>query len=255
MMFTIVIVLVVLLLILAIVINGYQQHREKLEAEKRTEMTKQKSIIDETEDVIMASANLPTSPKLFEVMQRRVVNALKVIYDLDPKATGVKQRLKDAEAQLKQLCNAADSGEQGNISLPDNDKQIIVFIQCLKKQRAILRAEHGKGKVDTQSFSKEDKRIDQLQLRVNVETLERRAKAALSGGMVGSARQYLEKAIAALSATPINDEYVATAKARLDEKLYNIQENLSKANADDAAKRAEEERDELDELFAPKKKW
>lgn len=254
MMFTIVIVLVVLLLILAIVINGYQQHREKVEAEKRTEMTKQKQIIDETEDVIMASGNLPTSGKLIEIMQKRVVNALKIIYELDPKAAGVKQRLRDAESQLKQM-HIESTGDGENISLPDNDKQIIVFIQCLKKQRAILRAEHGKGKVDTQTFAREDKRIDKLQLRVNIETLERRANAALKGGMVGSARQYLEKAIAALTATPVNDDYVAAAKARLDEKLRNIQENLSRANADDAAKRAEEERDELDELFAPKKKW
>lgn len=254
MMFTIVIVLVVLLLILAIVINGYQQHREKVEAEKRAEMAKQKTIIDETEDVIMASANLPTSPKLFEVMQRRVVNALKVIYELEPKAPGVKQRLKDAEAQLKQI-NIDAAPDQDHISLPDNDKQIIVFIQCLKKQRAILRAEHGKGKVDTQSFSREDKRIDRLQLRVNIETLERRAHAALSGGMVGSARQYLEKAIAALKATSVSDDYVSAAIARLDEKLYNIKENLTRENAADAAKRAEAEKDELDELFAPKKKW
>lgn len=254
MMFTIVIVLVVALIILAIVINGFQQHREKVEAEKRTELAKQKAIVDETEDVIMASSNLPTSPALHQIMQKRVHSALKVMHELDPKAPGLRQRLRDAEGRIKQMDVGDSAGDEG-MQMPDSDKQIIVFIQCLKKQRALLRAEHGKGKVDTQIFAREDKRIDKLQLRVNIEALERRAKAAMGSGMVGSARQYLEKAITALNATPIQDEYITQTRHKLETTLREIQENLSRVNEADAAKRAEEERDELDELFAPKKKW
>ena len=255
MVFTIVIILVVALLVIAIMINAIQQHKEKMESERRVELAKQKTIIDETEDVIMASANLPTSPQLMQIMQQRVLSALKVMYELDPKQPGLKQHLSDAEQRVKDINVDSNSGNDDNIQLPDNDKQIIVFIQCLKKQRALLRAEHSRGKVDTQTFGKEDKRIDKMQLRVNVDTLNRRAQAALSTGMMGSARQYLEKAVAAINAYPNQDDYTKNQLARLNNKLIEIQESLTKANAADRAKRAEQERDELDELFAPKKKW
>jgi hypothetical protein len=43
--------------------------------------------------------------------------------------------------------------------------------------------------------------------------------------------------------------------ATLHEWLSEIQNNLKSVNAQDRAKKQEEERDELDELFAPKKKW
>ncbi|MEC8787251.1 MAG: hypothetical protein VXX33_12055 [Pseudomonadota bacterium] len=43
--------------------------------------------------------------------------------------------------------------------------------------------------------------------------------------------------------------------ATLNEWLHEIQSNLKSVNEKDRAKKQEEERDELDELFAPKKKW
>ncbi len=257
MIFTIIVVLLVALMVIVVFVNGYQQHREKIEAERRTEIAKQKSIVDETEDVLVASANLPISNTLMAILQKRVVNALKVMYEMDPKQTGLRQRLRDAENRSQEMDMAPSGGSDADesIQLPDNDRQIIVFIQCLKKQRALLRSEHGKGKVDTQTFGKEDKRLDKLQLRVNIETLDRRARAAMKGGMMGSARQYLEKAIAAVNAFPNQDAYTHGVRSKLETKLREIQENLTRVNAEDRAKKAEEERDELDELFAPKKKW
>ena len=61
----------------AIVVNAMQQHKEKMEAEKRTEIAKQKSIIDETENVLMASETIPVSQKLVYILHQRVQNALK----------------------------------------------------------------------------------------------------------------------------------------------------------------------------------
>lgn len=255
MIFPIIITLIVALLVIAIMINAIQQHKEKIESERRVEIAKQKTILDETEDVIMASANLPTSPKLMQILQKRVHGALKVMYELDPKATGLKQRLMDAEQRIKDINLDPNSAGEEGIQLPDSEKQIIVFIQCLKKQRALLRSEHSRGKVDTQTFSQEDKRLDKMQLRVNIDTLNKRASAAMNTGMMGSARQYFEKAVAALNAFPNQDDYTRGQLARFNAKLNEIQEKLTRSNAEDRAKREEEERDELDELFAPKKKW
>ncbi|UAA40206.1 hypothetical protein KIH87_07665 [Paraneptunicella aestuarii] len=253
-MFTIVIILIVTLIVLAIMINAIQQHKEKVEAERRTEIAKQKSIVDETENVLLASGQIPVSPNLALIMHKRIYNALKIILELNPKAADIKQRVKESSERINNITPSPAEVDE-NITLPDNDKQIILCIQSLKKLRALLRSEHSKGKVDTQTFIAEDKRLDRMQLRVNVDTLYRRADSAIKSQMMGSARQYLEKAIIALSNFPAQDEYTKTKKAHLEQLLNQIQENLRNSNAEDAARRLEKEKDELDVLFAPKKKW
>lgn len=254
-MFTIVIILIVTLIVLAIMVNAIQQHKEKVEAERRTEIAKQKSIIDETENVMMAAtqSQIAVSPQLSAVLLKRIKNALKIHHDLNSSSADIKQRLKDISERISSIDPNTQVDE--NINLPDNDKQIIICIQSLKKLRALLRSEHSKGKVDTQSFINEDKRLDRMQLRVNVDTLSKRADSAIKSQMMGSARQYLEKAITALSNFPTQDEYTTSRKAQLETLLNQIQENLRNSNAEDTAKRIEQERDELDVLFAPKKKW
>lgn len=255
MIFTIVIILIVILIVAAIFINALQQHKEQVEAERRTEHAKQKSIVDETEDILMASTQMPISQQLVFILHQRVLNALRLMYELNPKAVDIKQRIQDADDRTKAIKVDEPAPAQEKFMLPDNEKQIIILIQCIKKLRALLRSEHTKGKVDTQIFLKEDKRLDRLQLKVNVDTLEKRAKAALSSNMLGSARQYFEKAIGALNAQAQPDEFIVKRKQELEQQLQVIQDNLRNANAQDAAKRQEAEKDELDELFAPKKKW
>ncbi|MDF2179783.1 hypothetical protein P2G88_16145 [Aliiglaciecola sp. CAU 1673] len=254
-MFTTVIILIVALIVIAIVLNAVQQHKEQVEAEKRAEIAKQKAIIDETEDALGAAAHMPVSQQLVMILHKRVLNALKTQYEINPKAVDVKQRLQDAEQRGNTINIDQPPPADDAFVLPDNDKQIILFIQGIKKLRTLLRSEHSKGKVDTHVFMDEDKRLDRLQLRINIETLQKRARTAFQGGMLGSARQYFEKAIAALNAQPEQTEYINSKRAEVQQQLSIIQDNLKNANAADRAKRRDAERDDLDELFAPKKKW
>ncbi|MCC2615459.1 hypothetical protein LJ739_04300 [Aestuariibacter halophilus] len=255
MVFSIVIILIVALIVVAIVVNAIQQHREKVEAEKRTEIAKQKSVIDETENVLLTIETIPVSPKMVQILYRRVLNALKIMQQLNPTQTDIKQRIRDAESKINSIDIEQPAPPHESFVLPENDKLIIQYIQAIKKFRILLRSEHSKGKVDTQSFVNEDRMLAALQLRVNVETLARRATSAIQSEMLGSARQYFEKAIAALAAQPQQTDYIIHRKAQLEEQLHGIQDIMRNANAEDRAKKREAERDELDELFAPKKKW
>lgn len=253
-MFTIIIILIVLLVVAAIVINGWQQHRAKQDAERRTEASKYRGIVDETESVIMACANMPISPRLMQILHARVLGALKAQAELGAGSADIKQRIANAEENNTNAL-AANPTPQGEFALPDNDKLIIQYIQAVKKLRILLRSEHSKGKIDSRTFSEEDKNLERLQLKVNVETLVKRGRSAMQSNMLGSARQYFEKAITALDNQNQPDEYILSRSSTLKEWLKSIQDDLKTANAEDRARRAEEERDELDELFAPKKKW
>lgn len=247
--------MIVSLVLVAIVVNALQQHKEKQEAEKRTEIAKQKSIIDETENILLTVENIPISPTLSLVLYKRIFNAIMIIYQLNPSTTDVKQRIRDTEDKIKTIDVNDPAPTYDNFSLPDSDKLIIQYIQAIKKFRVLLRSEHNKGKVDPKTFAIEDRALSALQIRVNVETLAKRGDSALQSNMLGSARQYFEKAIAALDSQNQPDDYNVQRRSQLAEQLKVIQNNLRNVNAQDRAKKQEEERDELDELFAPKKKW
>ncbi|WP_421131423.1 hypothetical protein [Alteromonas sp. A079] len=250
-MYIIIIILIVVLLIAAIFINAIQQHRAKIDAERRAELAKHKTIIDETENIIMASSNIPVSGRLMGILHNRVQNSLKVIND-HASTPELRQRLSEGKQSDVSMASTEATSE---FVLPDNDKQIIQYIQAVKKLRILLRSEHSKGKVDSKVFIDEERQLERLQVKVNVETLTKRGRAAHQSNMLGSARQYYEKAIAALENQNQQDEYSTAKLANLRSMLAEIQNNLKNVNAQDRAKRQEEERDELDELFAPKKKW
>jgi hypothetical protein len=235
-------------------INAYQQYRERVESERRAEVAKQRAIIDETEIVLLTISQMPISQKMIQILLNRILSSLHIMRSLTPNSNELRQSIREVEDRLK----ATTTQEQENTNsfhLPDTDKLIIQYIQAVKKLRLLLRAEHTKGKVDGRTFTYEDKLLERLQLKVNVETLIRRGDASVQSQMLGSARQYFEKAVTALKKQTQPDSFTVERLAYLNEHLKAIQDNLKNTNAQDRAKRKEEERDELDELFAPKKKW
>lgn len=149
--------------------------------------------------------------------------------------------------------NEAPTSE--GISLPEDDKLLIGLIQGIKKLRLILRSEHARGNVDTQIVVQEDRRLESLQLRINVESQIKRGMKARGSEMLGSARQYFEKALSALENAPNPDDYVLTRKSEVMQSLQEIAGELKNSNQRDRDKKAELENKDLDELFAPKRKW
>ncbi|WP_438863141.1 hypothetical protein [Neptunicella sp.] len=254
-MFATVIILIAVLIVTAIIINAIQQHKEKAEAEKRADLTKLKTIIDEAEDTLLAAEYLPVSSQMRLILLDRMITALQQSLQLNPKMMDYKKRIAELQEAKEQLNVVETNSANFNISLPDNEKQIILLIQGIKRLRIILRSENHKGTISSDVFTNEDKYLDRYQLKVNMETLSRRIQSSLQNKMLGSARQYLEKAIAALKNQANQDDYVVAKKAEFENQLNNIHSMMRNANAEDTARRVEEGKDELDELFAPKKKW
>ena len=252
MIVSIIIMLIVALIVIALWVSAVQQHKEKQEAERRKELAKQKKIIEEAEDVLINSTNIPMSENLLRIIQRRVYDALASMVQLSPTSKELKNRLNESKERLSAPIEASNSE---SLVLPDNDKQLISLIQGIKKLRSVLRSEHGKGKVDSQIFVAEDKRLEKLQLRINVESQIKRGISARSANMIGSARQYFEKALATLSSISYSDEYTNAKRNEVESYLEAISTELKASNATSLKKKAEQEQDDLDVLFAPKKKW
>ncbi len=255
MIFPIIIVLIVSLIVMAIIVNAVQQHRNKVEAEKRVEVAKQKNVIDETEEILLATEHITVSQQLKFIFQQRIVNALKIIVQVNPGVMDINSRIESAGNKLKELSANQEPISADTFSLPNSDKQVVAYIKCVKKMRGLLRSEYTKGRVDSSAFMVEDKYLERLQLRANVETLMRRGESSMQAQQLGSARQCIEKAITALDSQSQPDDYIIQRKQELELQLKQIQDSLRSANTEDVRKRKESERNELDELFSEKKKW
>lgn len=254
MIYTIVIVLIVALVVVAVVVNAMQQHKEKADADRRQQLAKHKAIIEETEEVLMNSANVPISPNLTSVLHKRIYEALKSMLELSPGSKEIKTRLQQSQERLEGG-DPNDKSVDSNINIPDNEAQIINVVQGIKKLRMVLRSEHSKGNVDSQIFMTEDRRLESLQLQINVESQIRRGVKAKNTNMLGSARQYFEKALTTLEGQTYTDDFITSKKAEAKHYIEEITSELKSANAKDAKQKEKDEQDDLDLLFAPKKKW
>jgi len=254
MVLTIIIVLVIALVVFAVITNAMQQHKERLATLKRAEFSKLRSMLEDTEEILLNAANVPLTPGISLMLLKRIAYTLKAMVELEPGSRDLKSRLSDTEKRLADMGNSTAPASE-NISLPDNDKQIIGMIQGIKKLRTILRAEHARGNIDTQLVVQEDRRLENLQLRINVESQIKRGNQARSSQMLGSARQCYEKALITLTNASHADEYVVAKRNEMNSILAEIAEELKEGNLRDRQKKAEAENNDLDVLFAPKRKW
>ncbi|WP_394228973.1 hypothetical protein [Shewanella colwelliana] len=258
MIFTLVLILIGALLLLVIGINVIQQQKERAEAERRTEMARQRAIIDETETVLSSTGMFPCSTNIVLILYKRVQEALTLSVNLGGNQTAdYQRRLADLNAQIETLQQAPKQAPTvEGFRLPDTDKQILTLVQVLKKLKAILRAEHNKGKIDPTIFAQEEARVDSLQLRINVDSMLSRARTASFMKQYGSSKQMVTKALSTLhtikALTP-NDPFISRkveeAKALLDEIM-----GAQKLSAPNAPQQKNGE-DDIDVLFQPKKKW
>jgi len=253
----IIIALIIALVIIVVAVSAVQQHKEKQDKEKRLKAAKQKAIIDESEELILNLANLPSNPNITNILNRRSLNAAKAMKVILPESKPIRTKVDELQARLnasEDLAGAQSAKEEPFI-LPDNEQQLVSILQCIKRLRTTLKSEQTKGALDAQTFTTEDKKLDAMQLQIGVESLLKRGNMAYQKEMLGSARQYFEKAMQTLSAHPLQTDYITNKKAEVEIQLEEITNALKSTNAKDAAKKAKDQEDDLDMLFQPKKKW
>jgi hypothetical protein len=253
----IIIALIIALVIIVVAVSSIQQHKAKQEKDKRNKAAKQKAIMDESDELMIQIANLPPNPNIVNILNRRSLNAAKLMSSIIPDSKPFKRKVDELEARLKasEELSSSQSGQDENFTLPDNEQQLVSILQCIKKLRITLKSEQSKGALDAQVFKHEDQKLDAMQLKIGVESILKRGKMAYDKEMLGSARQYFEKALQTLAAHPLQSEYISNKKAEVEVQLEEITNALKSTNAKDAAKKAKDEEDDLDMLFAPKKKW
>lgn len=249
-----IIALVAILLALIIGYNIMLQYRMKVETAKRQESTRHLAIIDATEDLIGNAHHLPYSKELLVCLNTRILDALQTMFELDPRNKQLKSRITNMQSQIEQLKANYTGGDTGAFKVPSSDKQAIIMLKLVKRLRETIRSEHNKGRFDTQSYVAENARLEQIQIRINIENVIKRANDSVLRGQSGTAKQLLKKGIDALASK--NDNYSNQAKEKLQTMLNDLEQKRQSKDAEDLMQREERERNsDMEALFGEKKKW
>lgn len=254
---TLVLILIALsiLIILGISLNVMQQHKRKVESERRAEAVRLKLVIDDTEQLLSSISAIPATKALMVIFHTRILESLKGIIELTGD-TNMQPHINDRITMIESIQSNYQTVPLERFRLPDDDRQVLQYVQLIKKIKSLLRSEHNRGRVPPDVFTSETKRADLLQIRINVDSVIKRARIAIQGKQMGSAKTYLDKAIATLG--QINregDEFVA-AKLEEASELMGIVDQARQDRLDsDAKARKDQEANDLDVLFQPKKKW
>ncbi|MDX2319110.1 MAG: DNA repair protein [Moritella sp.] len=254
---TFIVIAIAVLLFLVIGYNIILQFKRKAETEKRQIIIKHKQVIQETEELLLNATSLPYSKVLTLVLNSRMHDSLTSALQMDPGLPQIRQRLTNVKAQMAQLKEAPGQSEEKMFRSPNSDREAIVLLQQIKKIRAVLRAEHAKSKLNTQTFVIEDRKLELMQLNVNIDNLLKRAYEARATRQFGSCKQLLRKGIDTLNSINDKNEVLTSKQQTLVSLLSDVNEQLTQASSDDLKDRQEkeDEKNELDLLFQPKQKW
>ena len=84
MILTLVLLSIGALLFLVITYNIVQQYKQKQESDRRYTMSKQKQLIDESDELLLNANRLPYTKTLVLLLQNRILDALKAILQSNP---------------------------------------------------------------------------------------------------------------------------------------------------------------------------
>ena len=250
--------LIGLLLFVLIGYNIIQQYKQKIEAERRIAIAKQRAVIAEVEELLLNATRMPFSKSLLLILQNRIRNALLIMLKSSPGSTPIRDHFTNSEAQIQQIKSNYTPPDESVFRTPENDKEALALLQVTKKIRAVLRSEHAKGKINTEVFVAEDHRLEIMQLKINLENSMKRIMDAKLSKQFGSANQMINKLLKVLSSITDKDSYLDQKQQQLIAYQAEIKSHLLKTNDEELRmikEKEQEKKNDLDELFADKKKW
>ena len=254
MMTLIFILLITMLLAIIAWLSILQQYRSKKAAMTKQLLTRHKRIADETEVLLLNTSQLPYSKRLFSLLTKRYEAAQKEIQSL---SSGSEQTEKYPNFTAEH-CPSHDNPVQAleQFELPDSEQQQLALIQQIKKLRQILREFQEKAQINASTLLQEDQYLQALQQKIHVDNLIKRGVDAYNANMLGSARQYFEKAQGLLNTNSINATYLKQKQHKILSYLEKISHHLKTSNSAAIQQQSNtEQNDERDALFGPKRKW
>ena len=252
--------LVALLLFVSIGYNIIQQYKEKLATERRITIAKQRAIVIEVDELLLNATHIPFSKVLLLIMQQRIRNALVVMINNSPNSTAMREHLKSTDMQIKQIRETYKSQSAEAFKAPNSDSETLAMLQTTKKLRSVIRSEHTKGKISTDTFVSENHSIEIMQLKIHLQSGFKKVNQAITAKQFNIASKIISKFLDALASVTEQDAYLQSKQNELlqiQNKIKLTTTQNAKNAVDKQIKDSNDKKDDLgvDSIFQDKKKW
>ncbi len=228
----------------------YKTHLQKAETMKRNLINHHLRIVNDSESLLSKVNVMPFSNALLVCLNQRILDSLLVIRDLQPMNQNVAQRIKNAQQQLTTFKEQPHQPNSVRLRVPAEEKGVQGLRQLVKDLLQVIKLEHKKGKLSTKGFCDEDERLKQLHLQISIENLLNHVDMAKRSKNLPLARELLEKAQKVLYSH--SGEYVSKSLDRVEYLLSEISKEIAGQSTPASP---DARREDINDLFAPKKKW
>ncbi len=242
----------VLLIIAYMIYNDYQIQQE---IDKKLLVSKQKEIINETDDILLNVTQIPFSSQLVTILQKRVLYALEQVLAVNQNAMAVKQRVTDIKEQIK--ANISTPSAEPSFAPPKDTDMALRMLKVLRRIRKILRIEFNRGRVSQQELVREDKRLANMIFKIQFSNLVRTIDEAEMTKQYGTMEELVNSGLRSLRELGSDDPWFENLEEHLREKKDFLaqQINMRHKKEIEEEKAKEKEGDDIDQIFGLKKKW
>lgn len=247
--------IVAFLIIALICFASYQNFIKEREAQIREIISKNKNAITSCRSVIYGNEADHISNDLKLIVLKRIKYSLNNIIAVS-KESNLKIELEQTENDIFEIsCNPSNKKSFSSLDIPKDQNETVKKIRYIKSLRAFIRSEKNNGRLDLMTHSKEDLELYVAQIKLTIETYYNAGISAKLKNRNGSARSHFEKCEDILNKVTATHEYITEKKAVIDKELREIKDCLKKDQDEHLRKIKEQEKDEFDTVFGPKRKW
>lgn len=246
------IVLLAILVAGLVVTQAVAQQKERKRLEDRKEIARCRNQIDITQDLLQNIQHIPHTTVLLYCLQKNIERALEEILMVDSGNKIYSGDLLEIQAKINEL-NLEDTQVFNKLNVPKADKAAIAMLKLVKASKGMVRRGFSRGNINNDLFSTEMRRLEEIEVRINIENISSKIMLSIKSGHMGTAIQLLKKGISLLESK--DDAYSESALAKMKDKLESLTSATKRKNDAARDEAIEKEKDELDELFTPKKKW
>lgn len=240
----------VLMIIAYMVFNDYQVQQE---IDKKLLISKQKEIINETDDILLNVTQVPYSSQLVIILQTRILSALKQILTATPNAIQIKQRIEGITEQIKN--SQATPPTEPSFTPPKDTAMALKMLKVLRRLRKIIRIEFNRGRMSQIDLVREDKRLEIMIFKIQFSNLLRNIDECELTKQFGTMQQLIASGLNSLHKLNIQDAWLESVQEHLTTKLDELNREISAKHLQEAQQERAKEEDDIDMLFQPKKKW
>ena len=251
MFFAITIFVIILLVFVIIAYMLYSDYQVQQEMDKKLLISRQKNIIDETDDILMNVTQIPFSNRMIVILQNRILSSLQIIATVQ-NSIQVQQRINDMSSQIE--ITKTSPSRDTMFAPPSNADQSLKMIRTMRRLRQILRKEFNRGRISKNDFVDEDKGLELNIYKIQFSNLLNNIDEALTSNQNGTARDLIKGGLGSLNKLQFRDAWLEGVKNHLEENLARLNSEAEKRIEQEMANEKAKESD-IDILFMPKKKW